>query len=155
MRFIYLSLGIMFLLFVFGQAWQMRAMAKPEGYTQTIVNSSGTFLVNEEGATLEYGGGNLVLGISATEGILASVVAIVAFGIAIGIKVFDSGISEFSQKIIFMFSIYMGLWGIFTVFSYNLMTSIPVFGAFIFFSITMVHLLGIIQEVNTNYGISG
>jgi hypothetical protein len=153
MRFIYLSLGIMFLLFVFGQAWQMRTITKPEGITQTVTNSSGVFVVNGTETTLQYGGQNLVFGISLTEGILASVVAIVAFGTAIGIKIFDSGISEFSQKIIFFFAIYMGLWGIFTVFSYDLIIAIPLFGFFIFFAITIIHLLGIIQEINTNYGV--
>lgn len=148
MKLIYISLGIIFILLFFGQAWEIRRITTPEAYTQIITNSSGTFTVNGTESTLAYEGTNLIFGISVTEGILVSLVAIVAFGTAIGIKVLDSGISEFSQKIIFVSALYGGIWGIFSVLAYDLIMEIPTMGWFLFFVLTIIHFLGIFQIVN-------
>jgi len=135
----------------FGQAWETKStptITSIGNNTYQVTNSTGSFIVNGTESTLEYEGSNLIFGISLTEGIMASLVAIMAFGGAIGIKVLDSGISEFSQKIIFNGSFYGGLWAIFSILSYGLISAIPVFGWFLWFIISLIHLLGIIQVIN-------
>ena len=91
---------------------------------------------------------NLILGIDSTEGIMIAIIAVGALISVVGIKVLDSGLSEYAQKGIVNFSVYGAFWGIFFITVYEFIMLAQVFGWFIFFLISVLHFFGIMQVIN-------
>lgn len=116
--------------------------------TYTFTNSSGTFTVNGSDTSFAMGEQNLILGIDATEGIMIAIIAVGALVAVVGIKVLDSGLSDYSQKGIVNFSVYGAFWGIFFLTVHDFIILAEVVGWFIFFLISVLHFFGIMQVIN-------
>lgn len=84
-----------------------------------------------------------------TIGLIVIIVSAIVLGL-IGIKVLGSGLSDTSVKIIWNGLVYYGLWGIFSVFGVDALTSIPIFGLFTWFLLTFIYTLGIFQNMNVS-----
>jgi hypothetical protein len=144
-----LGIGIMILFLVMSQALASQQLTNPltDGYTYSFNETTGTYIIDETETTLQFAGQNLIFGISVTDGIMITAIAISALIAIVGIKVLDSGLSEFSQKGIVAFAVYGGFWGIFSILTYELIIEIAIFGWFLFLIISMIYLFGIVQNI--------
>lgn len=147
-KYLLISIGLMLLLFIVSQAIETSEIGLISSGSYDFDNSTGEAIV--DGSTTEYGFGgyNLILGISLTEGIMISAIAIGALVIIIGISIATWSISETAQRGILNFSIYGAIWGIFNVTTYNLLTQLDLFGWILFFIISFIHFSGIIININ-------
>ena len=87
--------------------------------------------------------------IMSAEGVMALLTIAIAVGIVGGITVFGSGISEYSQSIIFQTTVYVAIWAVCTLAIYDVVQSVPILAAIIWLSMTLMYAIGIIQEVKT------
>lgn len=140
----------MLLFFIVAQAREVSTINPIENGTYIIDPQTGEAIVNGSSTEYSFGEQNLVLGISLTDGIMISAIAIGALVIVIGISVLTWSLSETAQRSILNFSIYGAIWGIFSVTVYDLVTEIQVFGWIVFFIISFIHFSGIIVNINGN-----
>lgn len=156
-NFLYLSLGVMILLFVIGQAYETSQLTTIDGITYNFAVSGETQTINDTEVTYSFGEQSLLLGINYSEGIMVAtitIVAIVALVVASGIGVATWSLSETAQRAILNFGFYGGLWGIFSVTTLNFMLFLDNginlgLGWLTFFLISLIHLIGIIKIINT------
>lgn len=144
---IYYPLGILLIMAIFGIFYNP---------TNTII---GTTDINTDGFTsafngtdsFSFSGTSLILGISYQDGILLSVVAIIAFIGIIGIRVVDTGISEYSVKAITNLSLWgIGIWGMLSILSFDAITASPYqMGWFLWLALTIFYLMGIFKSINS------
>jgi hypothetical protein len=97
------------------------------------------------GKTSSTGGGMAGFDISGALGMIALVVALMAFGLIIGVKVF--GIGTTGGTIAVIGTGYLGLWGVFSVLALRLLYLLPSFmGVFFWFILTTMYTVGIVGE---------
>lgn len=144
-----LGIGLMVLFLVMSQALASQQLTNPliNGYTYSFGETTGAYSINDTETTFQFSGQNLIFGISSIDGIMVTAIALTALISVIGIKVFDSGLSEFSQKGIVNFAVFGGFWGIFSILTYDLIVQIEIFGWFLFLIISIIYLFGIIQNI--------
>lgn len=126
----------------FSQLWYYDATdfsSSDNPYTQDI---NETQIQNGTEANLELEGASLNLDFGMTIGLIAVIAGAIALGL-IGINVFGSGLSDFSVKIIWNGIVFYGLWSVFSVFAFNAIISIPLFGLMFWFILTVVYSLGV------------
>lgn len=82
-----------------------------------------------------------------TTGVIALIIAMSAVAVLAGLRLFSSGLSETSIKIIYNSTVYYGLWGIFSALSYPLFLAIPILGVFGWFILTLIYSLGYFEQV--------
>lgn len=80
-------------------------------------------------------------------GLLASIITISVIGALFGIQLFNTGLNSESVKTLIIAIAYMGLWGLFSILSQDLILSIPIFGAIVWFLLTFVYALGVIKKM--------
>lgn len=155
MKFIYTSIGIMLLLMFVGQAYNTSLVITPldsiysvGNGTYTITNQTGTYLINGTDTSMTIGENNLILGISLTDGIMLTGIALGALMTVVGISVLGSNLSEYAQKGIINLALFGAFWVVFSVLTYQLVSDLAIFGWFIFFIISLIHFLGIFQLIN-------
>lgn len=120
-------------------------------YNQTLsgISSNGSQTTNGSTTTITQDYSNPVFDINMLTGLTALIIGLVALGVVAGIHVLGSGLSEYSVKIIHAASVYYGLWGVFSALSITVFTSIPLFGVFLWFILTVVYTLGFFHQVTT------
>ena len=106
------------------------------------------------GTTSEFGipSDTLSFSIDPLQGALVWIIVIVALGVAVGIQVFGSGLSEKSVHLLFMGTFYISLWSILSILAMNLLTSIAVFGSLIYLVITILYAIGCIIQIGGGSG---
>lgn len=82
-------------------------------------------------------------------GIVAILLIAIAVGIVAGITVLGSGISEYSQSIIFVTTVYLAVWGLLSIGILDLTGQIPVVSNLLWIFLTLLYTLGVVQEVKT------
>jgi len=110
------------------------------------VNQSGAFWFTSQNVTVNEQTGNInVEPISITTLIEISVIVSVALALCmvVGVKVLGSGVSGSVIPIIFMVTILTGVFSILSGLSYSLITSIPIIGFPIYFSLIIMYIVGI------------
>jgi hypothetical protein len=110
------------------------------------VNQSGAFWFTSQNVTVNEQTGNInVEPISITTLIEISVIVSVALALCmvVGVKVLGSGVSGSVIPIIFMVTILTGVFSILSGLSYGLITSIPIIGFPIYFSLIIMYIVGI------------
>lgn len=80
-------------------------------------------------------------------GIIGLIVAIIALAAVVGLKIFSSGIGEFSSRTIVLATGFVTLWGLFSVLSIGAIGSIPVFGAIFYFVLTGCYSIGVLDTI--------
>ncbi len=78
------------------------------------------------------------------------ITGLIALAAIVGLRVFGSGIAGVSVKIIISFTAFFLLWGILTAFSYSYLLgeyTIPIFGPFIWVSLTFSYTLGLMMSL--------
>ena len=79
-------------------------------------------------------------------GLLGTIIVIALIGAIFGIQLFNSGLNSESVRMLIITFTYIGIWGLFSLLSYDLIMSIPIFGAIIWFVLTFVYTLGVIKK---------
>jgi hypothetical protein len=72
--------------------------------------------------------------------------ALAVAGIA-GIRFLGSGVSDLTQQLIFQSVIYLGIWGIFSVFAWDVIGNMGTTGTFIWLILTLMLVVGFASEV--------
>lgn len=117
--------------------------------TSQNINGSGTLFQN--GTETELGipeDTQLVFDIDFVTGFLAVIIGIAILGAVLGITVLGSGLSERTQRIILVSAVGLGLWAIFSLLTYDLIASIPVFSTMMWLGFTFIYMIGFIKEIN-------
>lgn len=113
---------------------------------------SGNQTLNEATSTLEQQTTNVNFGLDMTTGLIILIITMVVIGTIAGIRVLGSGLSNFAVTLVYKSAVYYGLWGMFSAFSLTAFMTIPVFGVFIWFLLTLVYTLGFFQTLNGGGG---
>lgn len=85
--------------------------------------------------------------VATSYGLIALIIGIMALAAIVGIRVFSTGISESSANTIIKGTAYLSLWAMFSITSLGLITSIPLFGPVIYFALSGIYTLGIMQQI--------
>lgn len=80
-------------------------------------------------------------------GLITVIIALIALGTIIGIKVVASGLSDPSVRIIMLATTYIGIWTVLSLNSANLINRIEIFGPLIYVGITILYAIGVIQKI--------
>lgn len=111
-----------------------------------IQSLTGTQTLNGSSQDIELSDADLDLSFDMQNGLILVVVASIALGL-IGFQILSSGLGERAQKIIWNGIVFYGLWLIFSIFSYNSIVSIPVFGIFLWFMLTFFYSYGVFNRM--------
>lgn len=79
-------------------------------------------------------------------GMVIVIIVIIAISALIGLRIFSSGLSENSVKMLTLGITYVSIWSMFSTLAYPLIAGIEVFGFFIYIILTIGFVLGIIQK---------
>lgn len=105
-------------------------------------NSSGTYPayntadgVNSEMPSLSFNFGTSI-------GMIAIIIAVMALGLVAGIRVLGSGVNTFSVSTLVLGTVFLAIWGVFSILSLPLITLIPLLGPFFYMFLTILYTLG-------------
>ena len=114
------------------------------GATETT-DIQNDLIVNGSTTTLEISGSH-VFNIDAVVGAIAIIILITVIAGIIGIRILGSGLSDNSVKYITLGIVFSGIWTILSVLSWNLITSIEVFGGTIYVFLTIMYVIGVVRK---------
>ena len=112
---------------------------------------SNELLINDSLTTITFEESDALFSIDPVLGAIGIMVVIGIVGALIGVQFLGSGLSPESVKIVMSMIMYGGMWGVLSVLAYPLINSIEVCGAFMYVSLTIGYIIGIIQKL----GVSG
>ena len=117
--------------------------------TGAVVDSliSNDLLINDTLTTIQFEESDALFSIDPFLGAIGILIAIGIVGALVGIQFLGSGLSPESVKIVMSMIMYGGMWGVLSVLSLPLFNSIEVFGTFIYVSLTIAYVIGIIQKL--------
>jgi hypothetical protein len=121
-------------------------------YYNNAFEASGNQTLSGTTSTLTQQNTNVAFGIDMTTGLVILIVSMVIIGTVAGVRVLGSGLSNFAVVLIYKSAVYWGLWGMFSAFSITAFMSIPTFGVFIWFLLTLIYTLGFFQTLNGGGG---
>ena len=79
-------------------------------------------------------------------GAIVIIIIIISLSALLGLRIFSSGLSETSVRMLTLGISYVAIWSMFSVLSYELIADIQVFGFIIYIVLTLAYVLGIIQK---------
>lgn len=145
LKYIVIPLALLFFSALMGQLYEGSYTSASSGSFgdsgvsgSVFVNSSESEFVSEDYSVSS--------GWDFETGVLLFVVAMIAVGALVGIRVVGSGLSEQSVRIIYMSVALFGLWGLLSYFALDVLVSFPLFGWLIYFALTFVYGVGVFQQ---------
>lgn len=100
-------------------------------------------------STISFPTDNIVaFNIDIVAGAIIIIIIVVSVGVIVGIRIWDSGLSDSSVKILTYGSAYIGVWALFSAFAYPLIIAIEIFGTFIYIVLTIMYALGVIMQLS-------
>lgn len=112
------------------------------------ITGNGSLFQNGTETEIGFEDTQMQIDIDFVTGFTALIIGAVALGTVIGIVVLGSCLSERTQKIILTSAICLGLWSMFSLLTYNVITGIPVLGVMLWVAFTFVYMIGFFREVN-------
>lgn len=79
-------------------------------------------------------------------GAIVIIIIIISISALLGLRIFSSGLSETSVKMLTIGISYIAIWSMFSALSYSLIVEIEVFGFIIYIILTLGFVIGIIQK---------
>jgi len=142
--FIFYPLFILIVVSLFTQLYynDTAIFGSNENQTQSLI---GNQTLGGEESELELDNAELSLDFNMTAGLVAVIAGAIALGL-IGLNVLGSGLSDFSVKIIWNGIVFYGLWSIFSVLSFNAISSIWL-GSIFWFLLTFIYSLGVFSRM--------
>jgi len=117
------------------------------GGSFSSVNVDQTYIVNVNGTTSEYFISEAGFSIDAYSGAITWLVIIAAIGVAAGIGILGSGLSETSVNLLYKSIFYGVVWGILSIFPAGLIFQIELFGPIIYITLTIVYVIVVIMVI--------
>ena len=113
-------------------------------------NTSGDITVNGSTSSYDSGTGGLFsFDLFSGDGLLIVLIALVAVGILLGIGLFGSGLSDFSQNLVIKSVAFFGLWSALVLFSSSIITDgTGIYGVLIYFGLTLLYGVGFVSDVS-------
>lgn len=102
-------------------------------------------IVNGTSTSLDFEG-QIFLDIGILNGALIILTVVIALAVLIGIRVFNTGLSETSIKIITTSLLYGSIWISLSLLAYSGIVMIETFGELIYVVLTFMYTLGVIQK---------
>lgn len=117
----------------------------------TTINQPGEITVNGTTTNVTIpGSGVQTFNMSGIQMALVILFSAIILGTVTGIHFLGSGLSDTTQKIIFNSVIYLGLWGIFSILAYDLLSDMSTelgFGILLWMILTIVYIIGFAQTI--------
>lgn len=117
----------------------------------TIVGVDNTAIINGTVTTYVIAPENVLFTIDTTTLIIAGIALLVTIGITAGltgIQVLGSGLNAQSVRIIILLFAYGGIWATLSILSFNLINSIELFGSILYITMTIVYVIGVVQNLS-------
>jgi hypothetical protein len=92
-------------------------------------------------------GGSWLLDINSTQISLIALVAMIAIGAGLGIRVFGSGMSETSQEIAFKGLFWTSIWAALSIIALPMFAQILIFGNIFYIGMTLMFMMGFVLSV--------
>lgn len=108
------------------------------------LGGSGQF--NETTTAFDISDVNTFFYIDEFQGALVIIITVMVIATLFGLQIMGSGFSSTSVRIITIGVSYYGVWGVFSVLSYNLIISIEIIGALIYIVLTIMFSIGILNK---------
>lgn len=109
---------------------------------EAIINGSSATYFSDE--TINY-----IINMNTLAGQMTFLtIIVIGIAVAVGITILGSGISASNAKIIVMITAYVGIWTILTGLSGALIISIEIYGTVIYISLTIVYIIGVLQQIS-------
>jgi hypothetical protein len=123
-------------------------------YSNTLsgIAQEGNQTLNSEESQLKQEAADAAFNVNMTAGFIALIIGLVAVGVVAGIRVLGSGLSEYSVQLIHKATTYYGLWGVFSALGFTGFNTIPYFGLFLWFGMTLIYSLGFFQSLQVTGG---
>jgi hypothetical protein len=122
-----------------------------DGFT---TDTNGTVDIN--GTTGSYSssyGGVFTFDFFTGDGLLVTIIVLVSAVILLGIGLFGSGLSVFSQNLVLQSVVYLGAWGALTIMSKDfILVSTGIIGIILYFILTIMYGIGFIMQVTSSSG---
>jgi hypothetical protein len=88
-----------------------------------------------------------VFGIDPLQGAIVWIIVIVTIGVAVGIQVLGSGLSDRSVHLLFMGTFYISIWTILSILAMNLIIAIEIYGTVIYLTLTILYAIGSVMSI--------
>lgn len=85
-------------------------------------------------------------------GLIALVIALMAVALVAGLNIFGSGVNDSATNTIFMCTAWLAVWGVFSVLAFSLLALLGNWGIILYFVLTIVYTIGIIDSVGNSGG---
>jgi len=97
------------------------------------------------------GGSYTIAGVSlGVDGIIAIIIGCVVIGAASGFHLFGSGLSDYSQAIIYKTLLYYSIWGVFSALGIGLIYTIPYIGFLFWLLLTLFYSIGFQEQIGSH-----
>ena len=120
-----------------------------DGFT---TDTNGTVDIN--GTTGSYSssyGGVFTFDFFTGDGLLVTIIVLVSAVILLGIGLFGSGLSVFSQNLVLQSVVYLGAWGALTIMSKDfILAGTGTIGIILYFILTIIYGIGFIMQVTSS-----
>lgn len=116
--------------------------------------TNGTVKVNGSESTYssDYGG-TFVFDLFTGDGLIITLGLIVTAVVLLGIGVFGSGLSIFSQTLVLQSVVFLGLWGALILFSKDfIINNTGPFGVIMYFILTVIYGIGFVLQITSSAG---
>lgn len=122
-----------------------------DGFT---TDTSGTIDINgTSGSYSSPYGGIFTFDFFTGDGLLVTIIILVSAVILLGIGLFGSGLSVFSQNLVLQSVVYLGLWGALTIMSKDfILVGTGIIGIILYFILTIIYGIGFIMQVTSSSG---
>lgn len=109
---------------------------------------SSSYLENGTQSSWSYYNVSTGFYIDQFEGAIVILIIVIAIVVVVGLRFFNSGLSDPAVRTFTIIAFYVSLWGIFSVMAYDLIVSIAIFGAFIYICLTIIFIVGVFQTIH-------
>lgn len=117
--------------------------------TQSLDANGTSLIVNGTQTSVEFNqsGTNITFNYDFPVWIAALATGAVAAGIAAGVRALGSGLSMFSQYLLFNSIFYGAVWAVLSVLSYPVLSAVPTFGTIIYAALSLMYFAGFIGKI--------
>ena len=106
-----------------------------------------TLIINGTTSTLGSDPSDSWFNIDAITGLLVVITIITTVALVFGIQVVGSGLGDSTVRTITIITAFTGIYTVFSILAFNLITSIEVFGSLIYIGLTVMYVYGVAQKI--------
>lgn len=151
-------LTVMFLIAVFGMIGISSGIGGGIGvgvgnmtYNGSIL-ANGSAVINGSQTTVNTGKESVAFSIDPVGGFIIMITIVLGVGIAAGIRAVGSGLADTTIELITKATFFLGLWGVLSGFGYSVLSSLPLFGAYIYLMLTLSYVVGFVMMLKGGGG---